>query len=160
MLGFKHFKNLKMEGMIKEKLALALISFYLGMQALFSFLIAPILFSTVERSQAAMVVEKFFPFYFAIGIVAVGVSLFLLWWKNKVSKFILSMLGLTFLLLVVQEAFIYPYALELKTHNMGMFKKLHSLSMVFNFIEMLLLLASAVYLILKGEKQNSKEQTY
>ncbi|AAC06497.1 DUF4149 domain-containing protein [Aquifex aeolicus] len=131
---------------MKEKLALALLSFFLGLGSFFSFYVAPTLFKVLERQQAGAVVEKVFPVYFGLGIILVGISLFL---GRDSGKLFLSLGILNLLLLLLQEFIVIPKLHGLKATNYELFLKYHGVSMGINLAILLLTLGKVLILIFK-----------
>jgi len=131
---------------MKEKLALALLSFFLGFGSFFSFYIAPTLFKVLEKQQAGAVVEKVFPVYFGLGLILVGISLLL---GRNVGKFFISLGILNFLLLLIQEFIVVPKLHNLKAVNYEAFLRYHGVSMGINLTILILTLWKILILILK-----------
>ncbi|MEJ7555972.1 MAG: DUF4149 domain-containing protein, partial [Aquificaceae bacterium] len=70
------------------KFLLFINSLYLGLGAFFSFFIAPTLFKVLQKEQAGAVVEKVFPVYFSLGLVASLITIIL---SFKYSKLIFGL---------------------------------------------------------------------
>jgi len=132
--------------MLKEKLVLFFLSSFLGLGSFFSFYVAPILFKTLEKSQAGSVVEKVFPVYFAIGLVLVLISLIL---GFNFGKIFITLAFLNLMLLLIQEFFIIPTAHTLKQTNYQLFLKYHGISMAINLGILILTFIKILILILK-----------
>jgi len=131
---------------MKEKIALALLSFFLGLGSFFSFYVAPTLFKVLERQQAGAVVEKVFPVYFGLGLILVGISVFL---TKDSGKLFISLGVLNLLLLSIQEFVVIPKLHQLKSADYQLFLKYHGVSMGINLAILLLTLGKVLILIFK-----------
>lgn len=126
-----------------EKLLLFINSLYLGMGAFFSFYVAPVLFRVLEKAQAGKVVEKVFPVYFALGLVASLLTLFL---GFRIGRLLFSLALINTLLHTLQLFYVLPTAHGLKEVNYQAFMKLHGVSMGINLLSLLATLVICVYL--------------
>jgi len=79
-----------------NRVMIFLLSSYFGLGAFFSAVVAPSLFRSLERAVAGGIVEQIFPFYFGIGLGAVGISL-LIALTSRMSNLLIALLGANFL---------------------------------------------------------------
>ena len=128
-----------------QRIAVALIAFFLGYATFFSFVVAPVLFSVLPKSEAGQVVAKIFPLYFGGGISLMLVSA-LLTYKSGLRKIAL-LLGVGVLIFALQEFAILPLSETLKVENYEAFKTLHGISMFLNLVGILLALVSLGWLL-------------
>lgn len=125
-----------------------LLSFYFGLGSFFSFIVAPLLFKTLDRSLAGKVVEEVFPLYFGIGIGAVGISL-LIGITSKMGKFLLTLLVLNLLVLLALEFYVLPQANSLKVAGSPEFARMHLISVIMSTVSLFLTFGAIVYLIVR-----------
>jgi len=119
------------------KISSFIITAYLGLSIFFSFVTAPILFKTIEKQLAGMVVGKIFPIYFTVGVVVFAISgIFFLKQPGMKSYFILTLIILGILL--IQLLYVLPSSENLKVSNYDVFMKVHAASMILNAIMILL----------------------
>ncbi|NPA33140.1 MAG: DUF4149 domain-containing protein [Aquificae bacterium] len=130
--------------MLSERVSLALLSSFLGIGLFFSFFIAPLLFEELPKELAGRVVERVFPVYFGVGILAVFFTL--LFVKKKPVR-VLSLLNL--IILSVEEFYVLPKAHALKATNYELFLRFHTLSMSLNLLILFLSFVKVLILILK-----------
>jgi len=128
-----------------ERFTVALLGFYLGFSTFFSFVVAPILFSVLDKSSAGEVVAKIFPLYFGSATTLLGLSA-LLTLKGGYKKVAYLLLVGT-LIVAFQEFYILPLAEKLKSSNPSAFKVWHGISMLLNVVDMLIAAIGLFYLI-------------
>ncbi len=133
-----------------NRVMLFLLSFYFGLGTFFSFIVAPFLFETLDRNLAGMVVERVFPFYFGIGLGAVGISL-LIGITSRMKKFLLTLLAVNFIVLLVEFFYILPKAHALKVSNSPEFAKIHLISVIASVVSLFFTFGAIVYLIVKRD---------
>ncbi len=131
-----------------------LLSFYFGLGAFFSYIVAPQLFKSLEKSVAGGIVEKVFPLYFGIGLGAVGISL-LIGVTSKMSKFLLSLLAVNFLILLALQFYILPEAHALKSAGSTEFARIHLISMIMSTVSLFFTFGAIVYLIVRTKDVGS-----
>lgn len=131
-----------------------LLSFYFGLGSFFSFVVAPELFSTLDKSQAGSIVEKIFPLYFGVGLGAVGVS-FLIGLTSKMSRFLLTLIGTNLIVLLILEFYVLPQAHSLKVSGSPDFVKMHLISVIMSTVSLFLTFGAIVYLIVRTRDAGS-----
>ena len=131
-----------------------LLSFYFGLGSFFSFIVAPELFKSLERSVAGGIVEKVFPLYFGVGLGAVGISL-LIGITSKMRKFLLTLLAINFLVLLALEFYVLPKAHALKVAGSPDFVKMHLISVIMSTVSLFLAFGAIVYLIVRTKDAGS-----
>jgi len=136
-----------------ERFLTALLGFYLGFSTFFSFVVAPILFSVLDRDAAGEVVSNIFPLYFAAATTILGISA-LLSFKGGYKK-VAYLLLLGALIALFQELYILPLVGELKAKGGETFKVWHGISMLLNAVN-IFIATFAVFAVIKprGEEQN------
>jgi len=137
-----------------SRVMIFLLSFYFGLGTFFSFIVAPNLFKSLERAVAGSIVEKVFPLYFGIGLGAVGISL-LIGVTSKMSRFLLMLLTVNFLILLVLEFYVLPEAHSLKTAGSPEFVKIHLVSVIMSTVSLFFTFGAVVYLIVRTKDAGS-----
>jgi len=89
-----------------ERFVIFLLGFYLGFSTFFSFVVAPVLFGTLETKAAGEVVSKIFPLYFGAATTLLALSSILL---LKEGKRKLSLLLLAAALISAFQEFSSPF---------------------------------------------------
>ncbi len=131
-----------------------LLSFYFGLGSFFSFIVAPELFKTLERSVAGDIVERIFPIYFGVGLGAVGISL-LIGITSKMKRFLLTLLAVNLLVLIALEFYVLPKAHSLKVSGSPEFMKMHLVSVIMSTVSLFLTFGAIVYLIVRTKDAGS-----
>ena len=122
-----------------EQISIYLTAMILGIMLFFSFVIAPVIFTTLDEDNARKFIRRIFPFYYNVNL---GLSLIVL-----LTFLFLSKLGIDFyLILAITLLFatsnyllmplINKYRDEIQDKK---FKYCHFLSVVINFIQMMFL---------------------
>jgi len=132
---------------VRARLALALLSFYLGIQVFYTFLVTPALFKLLGTETAGKVVARIFPVYFGLGALT-GLLAFLLS-RSKLARFCSFVL---FAVMSAEAFYLEPLMSRLKLENYELFLKYHGLSAALNLAAMAAAFTAAAYLVLKGEE--------
>ena len=111
----------------------------LGIMLFFSFVIAPVVFTTLDEENARKFIRKIFPFYYNVNL---GISLIVL-----ITFVFLSKLGIDFyfiliitLLFAVSNYLLMPLINKYRDNKQDKkFKHSHFISVVINFIQMIFL---------------------
>ena len=122
-----------------EQVSIYLTAMILGIMLFFSFVIAPVVFTTLDEENARKFIRRIFPFYYNVNLV---ISLIIL-----IIFFILSNIGIDFyLILVISILFVTSNYLLMPLINKyrdekknKKFKYTHLLSVVINSIQMICL---------------------
>ena len=124
---------------MNEQMIIYLISMILGIMLFFSFVIAPVVFKTLNEENARKFIRRIFPFYYNVNL---GISLIIL-----IIHLILNKFGIDFYLILLIFFFFssYNYLLiplinkyrdEKKDKK---FKYSHFISVIINFVQMTLI---------------------
>ena len=127
-----------------EQISIYLTAMILGIMLFFSFVIAPVVFTTLDEENARKFIRSIFPFYYNVNL---GLSLVVL-----LTFLFLSKLGLDFYLILaitvlfgasnyVLMPLINKYRDEKKDKK---FKYSHFISVVINFFQMVLLVVMLI----------------
>ena len=122
-----------------EQVSIYLTAMILGIMLFFSFVIAPVVFTTLDEDNARKFIRRIFPFYYNVNL---GISLIIL-----LSFIFLNNLGIGFyLILVISLLFAISNYLLMPLINKyrdekqdNKFKYSHFISVVINFVQMILL---------------------
>ena len=122
-----------------EQISIYLIAMILGIMLFFSFVIAPVVFTTLDEDNARKFIRKIFPFYYNVNL---GISLIVL-----ITFLFLSKLGIDFYLILAitilfatSNYLLMPLINKYREEKQDKkFKYSHFISVVINFIQMLFL---------------------
>ena len=122
-----------------EQVSIYLIAMILGIMLFFSFVIAPVVFTTLDEENARKFIRRIFPFYYNVNL---GISFIVL-----IIFFILSNFGINFylilavvLLFAASNYLLMPLINKYRDNKQDKkFKYSHFISVVINFIQMICL---------------------
>ena len=122
-----------------EQISIYLTSMILGIMLFFSFVIAPVVFTTLDEENARKFIRKIFPFYYNVNL---GISLIVL-----ITFLLLSKLGIDFylilaitLLFATSNYLLMPLINKYRDEKQDKkFKYSHFISVVINFIQIIAL---------------------
>ena len=105
----------------------------------FSFVIAPLVFTTLDEENARKFIRKIFPFYYNVNLVLSFVVLLIFVLLNKFGVDFYLIIIITFLF-ITSNYLLMPLINKYRDENQEKkFKYLHFLSVVINFIQMIFL---------------------
>ena len=123
-----------------EQISIYLIAIILGIMLFFSFVIAPVVFTTLNEENARRFIRRIFPFYYNVNLGISLIVLFLFIFLGNFQFDFYSILAIA-ILFGISNYLLMPLINKFKDENNNKkFKYLHLLSVIFNFIQMLLLL--------------------
>ena len=122
-----------------EQISIYLTSMILGIMLFFSFVIAPVVFTTLDDENARKFIRRIFPFYYNVNLVISFIVL--------VTFFFLSKFGIEFILILtitilfaVSNYYLMPLINKYRDEKQNKkFKYSHFISVVINFIQMIFL---------------------
>ena len=122
-----------------EQISIYLTAMILGIMLFFSFVIAPVVFTTLNEENARKFIRRIFPFYYNVNL---GISLIVL-----ITFLFLSKLSLDFYLILVitllfatSNYLLMPLINKYRDERQDKkFKYSHFISVVINFIQMIFL---------------------
>ena len=122
-----------------EQISIYLTAMILGIMLFFSFVIAPVVFTTLDEDNARKFIRRIFPFYYNVNL---GLSLIVL-----LTFLFLSKLGIDFyfiliitLLFAVSNYLLMPLINKYRDNKQDKkFKYSHFISVVINFVQMICL---------------------
>ena len=127
-----------------EQISIYLTSMILGIMLFFSFVIAPVVFTTLDEENARKFIRRIFPFYYNVNL---GLSLVVL-----LTFLFLSKLGIDFylilaitLLFAASNYLLMPLINKYRDNKQDKkFKYSHFISVVINFVQMLFLVVMLI----------------
>ena len=122
-----------------EQVSIYLTAMILGIMLFFSFVIAPVVFTTLDEDNARKFIRRIFPFYYNVNL---GISLIVL-----LTFIFLNNLGIDFffilaicLLFAISNYLLMPLINKYRDEKQDKkFKYSHFLSVAINFVQMILL---------------------
>ena len=105
----------------------------------FSFIVAPVVFTTLDEANARKFIRKIFPYYYNVNLgISLLVLLILLFTSNFEIKFYLILV--VAILFAISNYLLMPMINKFRDENQDKkFKYSHFLSVVINFIQIILL---------------------
>tara|TARA_Y100001970_G_C13450084_1_gene469963 strand:+ start:20 stop:418 length:399 start_codon:yes stop_codon:yes gene_type:complete len=122
-----------------EQISIYLISIILGIMLFFSFVIAPVVFTTLNEENARKFIRRIFPFYYNVnlGISLIVLLLFIFIDNFKTDFFLILAVAIMF---AASNYLLMPLINKFRDENNNKkFKLSHLISVIFNFIQILFL---------------------
>ena len=127
-----------------EQISIYLTAMILGIMLFFSFVIAPVVFTTLDEDNARKFIRRIFPFYYNVNL---GLSLIVL-----LTFLFISKLGIDFYLILVitllfatSNYLLMPLINKYRDEKQDKkFKYSHFISVVINFVQMLFLVVMLI----------------
>ena len=123
-----------------EQISVYLTSMILGIMLFFSFVIAPVVFTTLDEENARKFIRRIFPFYYNVnlGISLIVVIIFLFLGKLGIDFYLI--LGIS-ILFAISNYLLMPLINKYRDEEQDKkFKYSHFISVLINFIQMFFLL--------------------
>ena len=122
-----------------DQIGIYLTSMILGIMLFFSFVIAPVVFTTLDDENARKFIRRIFPFYYNVNLVISFIVL--------LTFFFLSKFGIEFILIItitilfaISNYYLMPLINKYRDKKQNKkFKYSHFISVVINFIQMIFL---------------------
>jgi len=122
-----------------EQLSIYLISMILGIMLFFSFVIAPIIFTTLDEDNARKFIRRIFPFYYNVNLVISFIVLLLFLFLSKLGVDFYLILLIT-ILFAISNYLLMPLINKYRDEKQDKkFKYSHFISVVINFVQMICL---------------------
>ena len=116
-----------------------LTSMILGIMLFFSFVIAPVVFTTLDEENARKFIRRIFPFYYNVNLGISFIVLLFFLFLSKLGIDFYLILAVT-LLFVISNYLLMPLINKYRDEKQDKkFKYSHFLSVVINFIQMIFL---------------------
>ena len=123
-----------------EQISIYLTSMILGIMLFFSFVIAPVVFTTLDEENARKFIRRIFPFYYNVnlGISLIVLVIFLLLSKFGIDFYLILAITLLF---ATSNYLLMPLINKYRDEKEDKkFKYSHFISVAINFIQMILLI--------------------
>ena len=127
-----------------EQISIYLTAMILGIMLFFSFVIAPVVFTTLDEDNARKFIRRIFPFYYNVnlGISLVVLLTFLFLSKSGLDFYLILAITLLF---ATSNYLLMPLINKYRDEKQDKkFKYSHFISVVINFIQMLLLVVMLI----------------
>ena len=122
-----------------EQVSLYLTSVILGTMVFFSFVVAPVTFTTLNEENARKFIRKIFPYYylFNLTISILTILSFIFIKKFSIDFYLISLIAILF---VISNFVLMPLINKYRDTNQDKkFKYSHFFSVAINFVQMILL---------------------
>ena len=122
-----------------EQINIYLTSMILGIMLFFSFVIAPVVFTTLDEENARKFIRRIFPFYYNVnlGISFIVLTTFILLSKIEVDFYLILIITVLF---ATSNYLLMPLINKYRDNKQEKkFKYSHFISVVINFVQMIFL---------------------
>ena len=122
-----------------EQLSIYLIAMILGIMLFFSFVIAPVVFTTLDEDNARKFIRRIFPFYYNVNLVIsfVGLLTFIFLSKLGVDFYLILLITILF---ATSNYLLMPLINKYRDEKQDKkFKYSHFISVVINFVQIICL---------------------
>ena len=122
-----------------EQLSIYLIAMILGIMLFFSFVIAPVVFTTLDEDNARKFIRRIFPFYYNVNLAISFIVLLLFLFLSKLGIDFYLILLIT-ILFATSNYLLMPLINKYRDEKQDKkFKYSHFISVVINFVQMICL---------------------
>ena len=122
-----------------EQISIYLVSMILGIMLFFSFVIAPVVFTTLNEENARKFIRKIFPFYYNVNLGLSFIILLIFIFLSKLGTDFYLILVIT-LLFAVSNYLLMPLINKYRDEKQDKkFKYSHFFSVLINFAQMICL---------------------
>ena len=122
-----------------EQLSIYLIAMILGIMLFFSFVIAPVVFTTLDEDSARKFIRRIFPFYYNVNLAISFVVLLTFLFLSKLGVDFYLILLIT-ILFATSNYLLMPLINKYRDEKQDKkFKYSHFISVVINFVQMICL---------------------
>ena len=122
-----------------EQVGIYLTAMILGIMLFFSFVIAPVVFTTLDEDNARKFIRRIFPFYYNVNLVLSLIVFLTFLFLSKLGIDFYLILTIT-LLFAVSNYLLMPLINKYRDNKQDKkFKYSHFVSVVINFIQMIFL---------------------
>ena len=120
-----------------EQLSIYLIAMILGIMLFFSFVIAPVVFTTLDEDNARKFIRRIFPFYYNVNLMISFVILLIFLFLSKLGVDFYLILLIT-ILFATSNYLLMPLINKYRDEKQDKkFKYSHFISVVINFVQMI-----------------------
>ena len=122
-----------------EQVGIYLTAMILGIMLFFSFVIAPVVFTTLDEDNARKFIRRIFPFYYNVNLMISFVILLIFLFLSKLGVDFYLILLIT-ILFATSNYLLMPLINKYRDENQDKkFKYSHFISVVINFFQMICL---------------------
>ena len=122
-----------------EQIGIYLTSMILGIMLFFSFVIAPVVFTTLDDENARKFIRRIFPFYYNVNLVISSVVLLTFFFLSKFGIEFILILTIT-ILFAISNYYLMPLINKYRDEKQNKkFKYSHFISVLINFIQIIFL---------------------
>ena len=122
-----------------EQVSIYLTAIILGIMLFFSFVIAPVVFTTLDEDNARKFIRRIFPFYYNVNLAISFVILLTFLFLSKLGVDFYLILLIT-ILFATSNYLLMPLINKYRDEKQDKkFKYLHFISVVINFVQMICL---------------------
>ena len=122
-----------------EQLSIYLTAMILGIMLFFSFVIAPVVFTTLDEDNARKFIRRIFPFYYNVNLTISFVILLIFLFLSKLGVDFYLILLIT-ILFATSNYLLMPLINKYRDEKQDKkFKYSHFISVVINFVQMICL---------------------
>ena len=122
-----------------EQVSIYLTAMILGIMLFFSFVIAPVVFTTLDEDNARKFIRKIFPFYYNVNLAISFIVLLLFLFLSKLGVDFYLILIIT-ILFAISNYLLMPLINKYRDEKLDKkFKYSHFISVVINFVQMICL---------------------
>ena len=122
-----------------DQLSVYLTAMILGIMLFFSFVIAPVVFTTLDEDNARKFIRRIFPFYYNVNLAISFIVLLLFLFLNKLGVDLYLILLIT-ILFAISNYLLMPLINKYRDEKQDKkFKYSHFISVVINFVQMICL---------------------
>ena len=122
-----------------EQIGIYLTSMILGIMLFFSFVIAPVVFTTLDDENARKFIRRIFPFYYNVNLVISFIVLLTFFFLSKFGTEFILILTIT-ILFAISNYYLMPLINKYRDEKQNKkFKYSHFISVVINFIQIIFL---------------------
>ena len=130
-----------------EQIGIYLTSMILGIMLFFSFVIAPVIFTTLDDENARKFIRRIFPFYYIVNLVISFIVLLTFFFLSKFGIEFVLILTIT-ILFAISNYYLMPLINKYRDEKQNKkFKYSHFISVLINFIQMIFLVLLLISLI-------------
>ena len=122
-----------------EQVSIYLTAMILGIMLFFSFVIAPVVFTTLDEDNARKFIRRIFPFYYNVNLAISFVILLIFLFLSKLGVDFYLILIIT-ILFAISNYLLMPLINKYRDEKQDKkFKYSHFISVVINFVQMICL---------------------
>ena len=122
-----------------DQLSVYLTAMILGIMLFFSFVIAPVVFTTLDEDNARKFIRRIFPFYYNVNLAISFIVLLLFLFLSKLGVDFYLILLIT-ILFAISNYLLMPLINKYRDEKQDKkFKYSHFISVVINFVQMICL---------------------